>query len=87
MKQLKESMISDENVNKDIQESARKVESSKGAVAVVQQMKKIIKSDKCSILRFLESHDRSQQLQMFDQNFADLKLSVLLEEGMVNLFK
>ena len=87
MKQLKESMISDENVNKDIQESARKVESSKGAVAVVQQMKKIIKSDKCSILRFLKSHDRSQQLQMFDQNFADLKLSVLLEEGMANLFK
>ena len=35
MKQLRESIISDKNVNKDIQKSTRNVKSSKDAVAVI----------------------------------------------------
>ena len=44
MKQPKESIMSDENVNKDIEESARKVKNSKEVVEVVEEMEKIIKT-------------------------------------------
>ena len=45
MKQLRESIMSDVNVNTDIKESARKVKNSKEVVAAVQKMDKIIKSN------------------------------------------
>ena len=50
MKQLKESIMSDENVNKDIEESAWNVKNSDEVEAVVKEMEKIIKSNKCSML-------------------------------------
>ena len=50
MKQLKESTMSDENVNKDIKESARSVKNLDEAVEVVKEMEKMIKSNKCSFL-------------------------------------
>ena len=43
MKQLKELILSDENVNKDIKESTRNVKNFK---EVVKEMEKIIKSNK-----------------------------------------
>ena len=42
--------MNDENVNKNIEESARKVNNSKEATDVVKEMRKIIKSNKCGIL-------------------------------------
>ena len=42
--------MNDENLKTDIEESAKKVKTSKEAAAVVQEMEKIIKSDKWSIL-------------------------------------
>lgn len=50
MKQLKESIMNDENVNKDIEESARKDKNSEVAAEVVKETEKIIKSNKCNIL-------------------------------------
>ena len=50
IKQLKEWIICNENVNKDIEESARKVKNSEEVAEVVKDMEKIIKSNKCSIL-------------------------------------
>ena len=50
MKQLKESIMNDENVNKDIEESARKDKNSEVAAEVVKETEKIIKSYKCNIL-------------------------------------
>ena len=38
--------MNDENLKTDIEESAKKVKTSKEAAAVVQEMEKIIKSDK-----------------------------------------
>ena len=42
--------MNDENANKNIEESARKVNNSKEATDVVKEMRKIIKSNKCGIL-------------------------------------
>ena len=50
MKQPKELIMNDENVNKNIDEPARKVNNSKEATDVVKEVRKIIKSNKCSIL-------------------------------------
>ena len=50
MKQLKELVMSDKNVNKDIEESARYVKNSDKAAEVLKEMENIIKSNKCSIL-------------------------------------
>ena len=50
MKQLKESIMNDENVNKYIQKSARKVKNSKEGAEFVKEMEKTIESNKCSIL-------------------------------------
>ena len=50
MKQLKELITSDENVNKDIKESVRKVKNFAEAAEIVKEMEKVIKSNKCSIL-------------------------------------
>ena len=41
MKQLKELIMSDENVNKDIEESVRNVKNSVEAAEVVQEMEKM----------------------------------------------
>ena len=49
-KQLEESIIDNENVTTDIEESAGKIQNSEEAAAVVQKMEKIIKSNKCNIL-------------------------------------
>ena len=51
MKQLKELITSDENVNKDIKGSVRKVKNFVAEAAeIVKEMEKVIKSNKCSIL-------------------------------------
>ena len=50
MKEIKESIMSDENVNKDNEESSRNVENSEEAVEVVEDMQKFNKRNKCSIL-------------------------------------
>lgn len=50
MKELKESIMSDEIVNKDNEESSRNVENSEEAVEVFEDMQKFNKSNKCSIL-------------------------------------
>ena len=50
MKQLKESIMSDENVNKDVEESAGNVKYSDEAAEFVKEMEKVIKSNECSIL-------------------------------------
>ena len=50
MKQLREAIMNNKNVNKDIKESARKVKNSEEEAEIVTEMKKIIKSNKCTIL-------------------------------------
>ena len=72
MKQLKESTISDKNVSKDIEESARKVKNSKEAVAVVREMKKIIKSNKCSILWLAYLQDKIFQKFKSNDKFKNM---------------
>ena len=49
-KQLEELIMSDKIVNTDIEQMAREVQNSKEAAAAVQEMEKIIKSNKCNIL-------------------------------------
>ena len=50
MKQLKESIMSEENLRRDIKESTRKVKNSDEVAEVVKEMEKTLKSYKCSIL-------------------------------------
>ena len=49
-KQLEESIMSDDNMNIDMQKSARKVKSSEEAAAVIQEMGKIIRSKRSNML-------------------------------------
>ena len=46
--------MSDENVNTDIEESARKIQNSEEVAEGVKEMKKIIKSNKCNNLRLAQ---------------------------------
>ena len=50
MKQIKESIMSEENVRRDIKESTRNVKNSDEVTEVVKEMEKTLKSYKCSIL-------------------------------------
>ena len=58
MHKLKESIISNKNVNKDIEESARNVKNSDKVVEVVKNMGNIIRSNKCSILWLAYQQDQ-----------------------------
>ena len=49
-KQPEESIMSDDNMNIDMQKSARKVKSSEEAAAVIQEMGKIIRSKRSNML-------------------------------------
>lgn len=50
-KQVEDLIMSDRNLNTDIEESAKKVQNSQEvAEDVVKEMEKIIKSNKCNIL-------------------------------------
>ena len=52
IKRLKESRISDENVNKHIEESARKVKNSEenqNSAEILKEIEKLIKGNNCSI--------------------------------------
>ena len=57
-KQFDESIISDENENTDIEETASKVKKSEEAAAVIQEMEKIIRSKKSNILWLTYQHDK-----------------------------
>lgn len=48
--QLQESIMRDDNMNIDMQKSARKVKSSEEAAAVIQEMGKIIRSKRSNML-------------------------------------
>lgn len=48
--QLEESIMCDDNMNMDMQKSARKVKSSEEAAAVIQEMGKIIRSKRSNML-------------------------------------
>lgn len=48
--QLEESIMRDDNMNIDMQKSARKVKSSEEAAAVIQEMGKIIRSKRSNML-------------------------------------
>lgn len=48
--QLEESIMRDDNMNIDMQKSARKVKSSEEAEAVIQEMGKIIRSKRSNML-------------------------------------
>ena len=50
MKQIKESIMSEENVRRDIKESTRNVKNSDEVAEVVKEMEKTLKNNKCSIL-------------------------------------
>ena len=50
MKQLKESIMSEENLRRDIKESTRNVKNSDEVAEVAKEMEKTLKSYKCSIL-------------------------------------
>ena len=50
MKQLKESIMSEENLRRDIKESTRKVKNSDEVAEVVKEMEKTLKSYKSGIL-------------------------------------
>ena len=50
MKQIKESIMSEENVRRDIKESTRNVKNSDEVAEVAKEMEKTLKSYKCSIL-------------------------------------
>ena len=49
-KQLEESIMSDDNMNIDMQKSARKVKSSEEAAAVIQEIGKIIRNKRSNML-------------------------------------
>ena len=65
-KQLEESIMSDKNVNTDIEESARKIKNSDEAAVVVQEMEKIIKSNKCIFLWL--AYQQSKRFEKFKTN-------------------
>ena len=48
--QLEESIMCDDNMNMDMQKSARKVKSSEEAAAVIQEMGKIIRNKRSNML-------------------------------------
>ena len=50
MKQVQELIMTDEIFNQDIENTAKNFKSSEEAVEVFNEMEKIIKSNKCSIL-------------------------------------
>ena len=52
MKELKESIMGDKNVNKDVEESAENIEKSDNTAEFAKEMEKPIKSNKCIILWF-----------------------------------
>ena len=52
MKHLKESIMSDEIVNQDIENTAKNVKTSEEAMEVIKEMEKKFRSNKFSILWF-----------------------------------
>ena len=52
MKHLKESIMSDEIVNQDIENTAKNVKTSEEAMEVIKEMEKNFRSNKFSILWF-----------------------------------
>ena len=50
MKKVKESIMGEEIVNEDIEKKAKSVKSPEEAVEAVNNMEKVIKSNKCNIL-------------------------------------
>ena len=65
--------MSDKNVNTDTEESVRKVKNSDEAAAVVQEMEKIIKSNKCILLWLAY-----QQIKRFEKFKANDKFINLI---------
>lgn len=65
--------MSDKNVNTDTEESVRKVKNSDEAAAVVQEMEKIIKSNKCIFLWLAY-----QQIKRFEKFKANDKFINLI---------
>ena len=66
MENVKESIIIDETVNQDIENTAKNVESSEKAVEVVKKMEKIIKSNKRDLL--LLAYQQGQIFKRFKLN-------------------
>ena len=66
MENVKESIIIDETVNQDIENTLKNVESSEKAVEVVKKMEKIIKSNKRDLL--LLAYQQGQIFKRFKLN-------------------
>ena len=73
MKQVKDSIMTDEIFNQDIKNTAKNVKSSEEAVDVVNEMEKIIKRNKCKILWL--AYQQGQILQRFklNDNFINIE--------------
>ena len=76
MKQVKESVLIHEIVNKDIEKTAKNVKSSEEAVEAVNEMEEIIKSDKCNVLWLAYQQD---------QIFGISKSTIVFEISVVKL--
>ena len=73
IKATKESILRDEIVNKDIEESAGKVQNSDGEDKVVKEMnKRIIKINKCSILWLTYQQGKVTKRFKTNDNFVNM---------------
>ena len=76
--------MNDENVNKNIEESARKVNNSKEATNVVKEMRKIIKSNKCSILWL--AYQQGNIFEKFKANYIYINMVNHVEQANLQWF-
>ena len=66
MKQVKEPIMTNEILNQDIENTVKNIKSTEEAVEVVNEMEKIIKSSKCSIL--WHAYQQGQIFERFKLN-------------------
>ena len=72
LKKVKESIMGEEIVNEDIEKKAKSVKSPEEAVEAVNNMEKVIKSDKCNILWLAYQQDQISQKFKMNDNFIKM---------------
>ena len=72
LKKVKESIMGEEIVNEDIEKKAKSVKSPEEAVEAVNNMEKVIKSDKCNILWLAYQQDQISQKFKMNDNFINM---------------
>ena len=86
LKKVKESIMGEEIVNEDIEKKAKSVKSPEEAVEAVNNMEKVIKSNKCNILWFAYQQDQIFQKFKMNDNFINMVKELNISKS-TTLFK